>query len=170
MKKIIMTAAILGLTATGALAESQDININATVTSFCTLAAGSSNGDVSIAVTNGVPGAVTGSNTFDVLCNNSTTVTLSSANGGLNGDSGLTATSPFSKKINYTATATGVDGGSTNLSLTTDGTPAGSSNVHIGGAIAATVPVAISSPTINGGSVLLAGGYSDVLTLSVVAD
>lgn len=167
MKKLIMTAAILGLTATGAAATDQDITLNATVTSFCSLNGSTANGSVatpvSIAVAGGVPGAVTaGSNTFAVVCNASSNVSLSSLNQGLT--TGGSATAPFANKINYTATASGFAAGTLNTA-----SAATTGNIGVTGASATDLTVDVTAPALpSGTSYLVPGSYTDTLTVRVV--
>lgn len=167
MKKIMLTAALLGLTATAANATDQNITITASVNTFCSLNGSTSNGSVSTPVTiatlDGVPGAVSnGSNTFAVVCNAASNVSLTSANQGLT--TSASANVPFANKINYTATATGFASATLNTA-----TGATTGPIPVPGASAADLTVAVATPVLpSGTNFLIAGQYADTLTVRVV--
>ncbi len=173
MKKLMMTAAALALMAAGAgkaMAADQAINIGATVTSFCTI--GGSTGSYAAALAtiptsngNVTPGVISVA-MGDIVCNNGADVKLSSSNGAVY--TSATAAG-FQNFINYTATTTGI----TNPASVTAGDIDGSAGPAINGAPATNSgaftasPVGVNiTPTANS-LPLIAGAYSDVLTLTV---
>src|SRR5581483_3475357 len=116
MKKLMMTAATLALMATGAgkaMAADQAINIGATVTSFCAI---SNPLNISPSIPINGAGLTTGgpatAPTIDVLCNNASTVSLTSSKGAvtLGGATETSLGSPptgFRNSIQYTASING---------------------------------------------------------------
>lgn len=117
----------------------------------------------STGLTTGMTGAAP---QFDVACNSSSNVTLSSQNGAVTrgnlAEGALANVSGFRSKIEYTAT---INGGAGNVTLNT-----GNSNSASGTFNAAAVTTSGTQVTIapEASSVpLLAGSYSDVLTVTI---
>lgn len=167
MKKIIMTAAILGLTASGAMAADQNININANVAAFCTIAnASGTTATIDTVAATGLTSGSPTSPTMDVTCNKASTVNLASQNGGvtLGGavESDLSPVPGFRNRIEYVAS---VNGGAGPVSLNTSSDTSANGSFNAGAV--ATTGTAVSITPEASSIPLLAGSYSDVLTLSV---
>ena len=178
MRKLIMTcaaAALLAITASGASAQgavTQNFNLSATVTSYCSVA-GTTSGAATV-INQTIPTTATGNvNTAaipvsigTILCNKGANIQLSSQKGALLGPSAATS---FQNYINYSATTTGFPTAqaSVNANVTT-----GTATVTTGTSVATNnAPFSITggvtiTPTANG-TPLMAGSYSDVLTLTV---
>lgn len=171
MKKLIMTAAVLGLTATGALATDQDITLNATVDPFCTVGGSLTPAALTQAIPVGTTGNVVTApisvNIGNVVCNKASTATLSSAKGGLFDPAIASAASGFQHRINYTAgitdpvTATVTAGASTVTA--TSGT-----GVATSGATSSTNVAVTITPTANTLPLMAGTGYTDTLKVSFV--
>ncbi len=173
MKKLIMTAALLGLTATAASAQSasQDITLNASVAKFCTIGGSGSPG----AITRNIPTDATGNvvttainvNIGDVVCNTASTTTLSSLKGGLF-DPGITsAASGFQHRINYSASVAAPVAASVAASAATV-TPTSGTGVASTGATSNTAVNVTINPTANTLPLMAGTGYTDTLTVSIV--
>ncbi len=175
MKKLMMTAAALALMAAGAgkaMAADQAININATVTSFCSIGGNTgsltavnanlstSNGNVSTAPVSVPIGAV--------VCNGAANVTLSSANGAAYGPAGPVP-SGFQNRINYGASTTGVPVTVTVNASDADGVagPAITAGPTAQGPAFTASTVTVDITPVANPLPLLAGSYSDVLTLTI---
>lgn len=168
MKKIIMTAAILGLTATGALAADQDITLTATVEPFCSIAnATGTTASISTVATTGLTSGSPASPTMDVICNKASTVTLASENGAVTlgnvQEGNLSAVANFRNKIEYTAS---INGGAGAVSLATGGGSA-TANGNFATAAVSTTATAVTITPETSAVPLLAGSYQDKLTVTI---
>jgi hypothetical protein len=163
MKKfLIAAAAILGFGAGGAQAQ-QSITIGATVLGFCTVGT-VTNATPSFSAPGGVVSLTPTNHTIPVTCNGASTVTVTSQNGGLTGPAFV---SGFDNIINYTVSTTGYV--STSGSTLTLPTAVGLETLASVGGGASVTPLAVTlTPLPNVGPVL-AGGYSDVVTVTIVA-
>jgi len=112
MRKLMMIAAVLGLSSGAAQAQgvaTQNVNLTANVGGYCTID-GAATGTVrsaTVPVANGrvTPGNLTiGGTSGQVICTSNATIQLTSTNAGLTNPAA--ATDPFVNKIHYTATAT----------------------------------------------------------------
>lgn len=171
MKKILLTAALLGLTATAASATDQNITLNATVDPFCTIGGSLTPSDMTQIIPVGSTGNVVTAPILvtigDVVCNKASTVTLSSLKGGLFDPGIATAASGFQHRINYIASiaapvAASVSASAASITQTT-GPAVTTSGATSDAAVAVTIaPVGNTSP-------LMAGtGYTDTLKVSIV--
>lgn len=167
MRVILAAAALLGSIATAG-ATDQNINITATVASFCKIAGSTAPADDSIdwtpLITNGDISATASNKSYAVVCNKATDITLSSLNGAMTGPA--SAGAGWDNVINYTVAASGfatVSGstatnaaatGIETLGTTTRATP-GSANIDL-----AITPVANANP-------LVPGVYSDTLRVTI---
>jgi hypothetical protein len=170
MKKLLISAAALAAMATGAMATDQTITLNATVAPFCSIDGNTSSPQananlVPITVVNGIPTAVAAQPaSMAIVCNKASNVSMTSTNQGVKSSTAPATAAPFSNKINYVATASGFASGT----LTTS-SAATTGNIPVSGASAATLNVAISAPTVAGGTYLYAASdYTDTLTVSIV--
>jgi hypothetical protein len=169
MRKILgaVVAAAALFTATGANAQvaTQDIEIDATVTGFCTVngvAAGvddtatintTASGDVVVA-------AVTPNNSpyANVACNGPADISLSSANSGLT--TAAVAPVGFEDVINYTATADWGGVQATINTATNTDTPDSTAGANSGNLDVLITPIANTDP-------LIVGTYNDTLTVTL---
>lgn len=151
-----------------AQATDQNINITATVTSFCKIAGSTAPSDDSIdwtsLITNGDIAATATNKSYAVVCNKATNITLSSLNGAMTGPA--SAGAGWDNIINYTVAASGfasVSGstastasatGAETLGTTTRATP-GSANIDL-----VITPVANTNP-------LVPGIYNDTLRVTI---
>jgi hypothetical protein len=175
MKKIIMTAAILGLTATGALATDQNITLTATVAAFCSIDGNTTTGNARTAsltslVTNGVVAdgqsvTLSGSDS-PAVCNKAASITLTSANSGLL--SATSASGDFVNVIDYSASV--VFGGKTaSIDTTTQGAGVATSPVATDGAVAGNLAITVTTKGTPSGKYLVVGtDYADTLKVSIV--
>jgi len=175
MKKLIISAAVLAATATGALAQTatQDVNLSAQVNGFCTI--GTSNtgavltGTVS-PTTNGQVGA--GSVTLSgapgtVVCNTNAAIGIQSLSNGLTGPG--SPSGDFINKIHYTATAAI---GSASAAITTTGTVTGptsgtAATTTTGAFSAGSLDIAINTIATASNQYLLPGTYTDTLRITL---
>lgn len=174
MKKLILTAALLGLTATAASAQTaqQDVNLTATVPKFCTIAGITNPSALAYDVPVSANGTVTTTTqTFTVAnatCNTAADVTASSLSGGIK--SATAAPTNFTNIIDYTGTA---NLASTGASTINTATVAGAAGVETGntvdtlGAVSGNlvITVAPAQPS----SPLVAGSYADTLRVTLFA-
>ena len=167
---VLAAAALLSTTAANAQTATQDITITATVAGLCTvngLATGTTdtatitvdaNADVDTAVV-----APANSPYASVACNGPSDLQVSSANGALTGPA---AVAGFDNIIDYSATATwnAVDASiDTTTAPGSGATETGASaavTAHTGNLSVAITPIANTNP-------LLAGGYTDTLTVTL---
>ena len=170
MKKLMLTAALLGLTATAASATDQDITLNASVAKFCTIG-----GTLTPAtLTQNIPTTSTGNVVVtpisvaigDVVCNTASTVTLSSAKGGLF-DPAAAAATGFQNYINYSASVAAPVSASVNANGTAVAGIAGTPVVTSGATSSAAVAVTIT-PTANASPLVYGTAYQDTLKVSIV--
>ncbi len=171
MKKLIMTAAILGLTATGAAATDQNITLTATVNAFCKIGGSltpstvpqvipvDGNGDVDTTQIN--------VNIGTIMCNKASTATLSSLKGGLFDPAIASADSGFQHRINYTAGITDPVTASVTANASTITATSGTGVPTSGATVSNNVNVAIT-PAANGSPLMAGTGYTDTLTVSIV--
>jgi len=172
MKKLMMTAAsaaILAVGAGAAQATDQNINLNATVTGFCTIGGSltpttinqsiptTTTGDVVTTPINVALGAV--------VCNKASDVTLSSLKGGV--FSATSAPSGFQNRINYTASVSAPTAASVNANATAV-TPTAGATASTGGATSDPAVNVTITPTLNVDPLVAATDYSDTLTVSIV--
>ena len=131
MRKLIATlllampALIISWSA-DAQTATQDINITATVASYCTVAGVTNPGalSASIPVTNGIVNTAVISKTIaSVTCNNAADVIATSLSGGVT--TGVTAPTGTTNIINYTGAAT-FGGATSTINTATTGTASGS--------------------------------------------
>lgn len=176
MQKVRVLAAAAALAALGAtggqaLAASQVITLNATVASYCTSSGtGSETISLTSLVTSGFIAATpTNSTALNILCNNKTNVSLSSANGGLFDPAVTSAATGFQNRINYNATVT-IGGASATVAAT------GATKAAIVGSTVATATAfsdtgdkVVITPVVNASPIMSGTGYTDTLTLSVIA-
>ena len=181
MKKVRVLAAIAALAALGATTgdtlaapATQVVTLTGTVAGYCTIDASNTglgrSGDVTAQVSNGIlTGAavvLTGVNS-PIVCNENVTIQLKSLNGGLLGPA---ATGPAINKINYTATAAA--NGKTDTLNTATGT-AGAFDTGVSSTVGAVSgPLALTVITTTSGTAaapLMAGAYSDTLTVQLTA-
>jgi hypothetical protein len=101
--------------------------------------------------------------TFEGLCNEPQSIRLISTRGGLKPDQSAAASGTFQSRVDYTAS---LNWGSDQTSLTTDGTASGSTGLTFNGAQSGAVTLSIDIPA--GSQPLVAGNYSDVLTVEFV--
>ena len=177
IKPIMACAAAVMLAATTSSASAQgavtqDINLSATVTSYCSIS-GTTSG-AATAINQTIPTTTTGAVTTTaipvsigtVLCNKGADIKLSSLKGALLGPS---AAASFQNYINYSATTTGFP---TAQALVNANVTTGTATVTTGATVSSNnTPFSVTggvtiTPTTNG-SPLVAGSYSDVLTLTV---
>lgn len=158
--------ALAGGLATPAMAVDQNIDLSATVASFCRIAGSFTPADDSavINVTNGAIVTTPIPKSYNVVCNGPSTTTLVSNNGGL---SGPPAAPGFENVINYTAsasnfvtiaagtTANGAVGANETLGTATRATP-GSTDIDV-----VITPLANTDP-------LAVGNYNDRLVVRIV--
>lgn len=174
MKKLVMTAAILGLTATGAMATDQDITLNATVAAFCSIDGDTTTGaartaDLTSLVSNGIVAdaqAVTLSGgDSPTVCNKAANITLKSANSGLL--SATAASGDFVNVIDYTASVA-FGGKTASINTTTAAAGVATAAVPTDGAATGNLAVTISTVGTPSGKYLVAANdYSDTLTIKV---
>lgn len=169
MKKVTSVAAVaafamFGASAAFAQTATQTIDLSANVVDYCTVGGGAtSNTTATIPVSGGLPviAPVVVGGLGGVTCNENTTLTLTSLNGGVLGPA---AAGPFSNRIDYTAVATY---GALSQTLTTSGAAgatSGASAASTSGASNSTsfgVTVTPATPA----STLMAGAYADTLTV-----
>lgn len=164
LKKLMTTAAILAMASAPAMAADQEINLSATVTSFCTV------GTVDIdsfdfSVTDGDVDTTPSVHEIPVTCNGTSSVSIQSDEGGLNGPA---ATPGFDHIINYTAETSGyvtIAAGSTATTPTVGvAEPLGSA---AGGASA--TPLTVTITPIANSDPILAGNYDDILRVTINA-
>jgi hypothetical protein len=172
MRKLAMAAAAAAMTLAGlgsAQATDQNINISATVNSFCRIAGSLTPADDTLDWTARITaGAITDTSvsnkTYAVVCNKASDITLLSVGGGMTGPA---AAAGFENVINYTASASGfvtVNVGSTattagtganeTLGTAARGTP-GAANI-----VVAITPIANTDP-------LVEGTYTDTLRVTI---
>jgi len=165
---VAAAATLFGSIASPASAADQNIPLQAVVSSFCRVSGElvtATDLTQTIGITNGM---ITGSaitRQFPVICNRATNISLTSINGGLNGQAAATG---FEHIINYTTT---VSGFATVASATTATIGGATGNEPLGTATRLTpgseditvviTPVANVLP-------LVEGTYNDVLRLSIV--
>jgi hypothetical protein len=164
MKKLILSAgfaALLAVAGGAVQAADQNIVIGASVSTSCTITSPGP-GSASIPVTSGFVDTTPIVNTYPVSCNAPATATLTSVSDGLGGPA---AASGFENHINYSAGTTGFVTivGTTTTSGVTANNLLGSSTTP--GASATPVNVQIN-PVVNINP-LVAGSYSDTLTLAI---
>lgn len=174
MKKIILTAAILGLNATGAMAADQDITLNATVAAFCSIDGNTTTGNARTAsltslVSNGVVAdaqAVTLSGSDSpAVCNKAANITLTSLNSGLT--SATSASGDFVNVIDYSASVT-FGAATASIDTTTQAANVATTAVATGGPAAGTVAITVATKATPAGKYLVAAGdYSDTLKVSI---
>lgn len=174
MKKLIMTAAILGLTASGAMAADQNITLTATVPAFCSIDGSPDAGNTRTAslnslVTNGVVAdaqAVTLSGSDSpAVCNNAANITLTSLNSGLT--SAAPASDPFVNVIDYTASVT-FGSQTATIDTTTQAANVATAAVTTGGAATGNLAITIATKGTPTGKYLVAAtDYSDTLKVSI---
>jgi hypothetical protein len=170
--KLLKTAvAVAFLVAAGlpASATDQDINITATVTGFCTIdgsltpAADNVNWDA--LVTSGFITATPSNQTYAVLCNRASDISLTSLNGALT--TATAAAAGFDNIIDYTASTSGfatIAAGSTATTPTAVGSESlGTTSRATPGAANITVTI---TPIVNTNP-LVAGTYNDTLRLAI---
>ncbi|NJO34090.1 MAG: hypothetical protein HC869_14065 [Rhodospirillales bacterium] len=166
-----LAACMIGVAGT-AQATDQNINISATVASFCKIQSSLIPADdtldwTSLITTGFITGTAT-TKTYAVVCNKDTTVTLIAVNGGLITSSAAAA--GFDNIINYTASASTfvtIAAGST----ATVATASAGANETLGSANRGTPGAANISVTITpivNSNPLVAGTYNDTLTLRIV--
>jgi hypothetical protein len=175
MKKFLIAAAAVAAMSSSAMAQtaSQDITITASVDGFCAIS-GAAN-TTALIPTSTTTGLTTGSPpspTFNVTCNKGSTVKLTSLNGASTLGNALenailTSALGFRNKIEYSASVTGP--GSTAVVLDTNVVSGPGANVTgafaVGAASASATTVTITPETST--SPLLAGSYSDTLTVTI---
>ncbi|MBV9044020.1 MAG: hypothetical protein JO348_07115 [Alphaproteobacteria bacterium] len=98
--------------------------------------------------------------TFDSVCNQTLYIRLVSAKGGLTPDEGTSASGGFANRVDYTAS---LDWGTGQTNLSTSGGSDANSGVLLSGAQSGPVTLNITIPP--GAQPLVAGAYSDVLTV-----
>lgn len=174
MNKFLLNVAgaIVGLGMTSAIAADQQINLEATVPSFCSInngtatatsVAGSPTAAVVdalkavITVVNGAPTAVSqgASRDYTVLCNGNANFQLIATPVATS----TPAPSGFSNKIGYTATASGAAAATATVTTASVTTPAAAANYATG-----TLNIAISAPTA-ANTLVAATDYTGTLTV-----
>lgn len=174
MKKIIMTAAMLGLTATGALAQTatQDVNITATVPKFCTIGGitnpAALNSTVPVSATGVVTTTQISHTVANATCNTAADVVATSQSGGIK--SATAAASGFTNIINYTGAATFGPATSTiNTATNPAATAAEAGNTgDTLGAVTGNLTITID-PVQPGSPLMAATDYADVLRVTLTA-
>jgi hypothetical protein len=174
MKKLLIAAAAVAAMSSGAMAQtgaSQDINLSASVASYCTIggATGASitNLGASFGTNIGPAGVLANQQTVaigTVVCNAPSNATLSSAKGALLGPQ---SSGGLQNYINYNATTVGLQTQASVAATVSTGavTPTGSGTVAQANAFNNSVSVNITPVA---ATTLLAGSYSDVLTFAIL--
>ncbi len=165
MKKLIMTtvsAAILAIGAGGAQAD-QTITIGANVGGFCTVGA-VTNPTPSFTAPGGNVNLTPSIHSIPVTCNGASTVTVTSANGGLTGPAFIAG---FENIINYTVSTSGYV--SASGSTLTVPSAVGLETLATAGGGASVTPLAVTLTPVANTDPVLAGSYSDVVTVTIVA-
>ncbi len=177
MRKLLVSVAIAFAavcSAGGANAQTatQDININATVTSYCTIngaVTGAAVTTATIPVTLGVVNPATINRTIaNVACNNITNVVATSQAGGVT--TGGAAPSGSSNIIDYTGTAT-FGGATSTINTATVATAAGNETGNTGTTAGAAtgnlvVDIVPAQPAL---PLTPSAAYADVLTVTLTA-
>jgi len=104
---VAAAATLFGSIAAPASAADQNIPLQAVVSSFCSVSGSLTTATDTLQTINVVNGVITVAaitRDFPVICNRATNISLTSINGGLNGQ---TAAGGFEHVINYTASASG---------------------------------------------------------------
>ncbi|MCB1518990.1 MAG: hypothetical protein KDJ37_00270 [Hyphomicrobiaceae bacterium] len=170
MKKLLLTAAFLGLTAGVANATDQDITINATVAPFCTIDGSLAPAAKTQALTVNNVGVVDTTpisvSIGDVVCNKAANVTLKSANGGLFDPAIGSADAGFQHRINYEASVTAPAAASVAANGATVAPITGTTATTSGATSSANVAVTIT-PTANTSPLMAGSGYTDTLTVTI---
>jgi len=162
LRMAMIATALLGLSLSAAAqSATQNINLNATVVDYCSIAGTGTGGAQSrtISVTNGTvsTAGLTQVSVADVACSKISNLTLTTTNTGLTGPGAVTN---FQNVIHYTAAAS-FDGAAPTLD-TSAGTTATAATA---GAATGTLTVDIT-PQANA-QPMVAGGYSDVLVVTL---
>ncbi len=165
MKKLILSAGLAALLAVagGAVqAADQNIVIGALVTGSCTVNGAGPSDSATIDVTSGNVDTTPIVKTYPVSCNAPATATLTSVSDGLGGPA---AASGFENHINYTAGTTGF------VTIVGTATTSGVTANHLLGSNttpgASATPVNVQINPAANVDALVAGSYSDTLTLSI---
>jgi hypothetical protein len=173
MKKLLIGAAALAAVAGYGLAANaadQVINLSGTVSSFCTINGSATPADITPSfptVTDGnVPNGVsTDISIGQVVCNTASLVKLTSLNGAAITSPFVAAPSGFQNYVNYTASVSSPAPVTLNAN-STSGTAATLFQQNTsGGASVGNVDVTLTA--VGTSAPLVAGTYSDVLTISI---
>lgn len=174
MKKLIMTAAILGLTASGAAAQTatQDVNITAEVPKFCTIAGitgpAALNSTVPVSATGVVTTTLISHTVANATCNTAADVIATSQSGGIK--SATSAASGFTNIIDYTGSAT-LGAATSSINTVTAPAAAGSeagNTADTGGAVTGNLTITIT-PAQPSVPLMAAADYADVLRVTLTA-